>query len=91
MSRFLSLLLVVMLAGLQYRIWVGEGSLAEVWRLTQSIEAQSAKNVELRERNQRLHAEVLDLKQGMEAIEERARRELGMIAKGEVFYQIVDD
>ena len=84
-------MLVVILAGLQYRIWVGEGSLAEVWRLTQSIEAQSAKNLELRERNQRLHAEVLDLKQGMEAIEERARRELGMIAKGEVFYQIVDD
>ena len=91
MSRFLSFMLVVILAGLQYRIWVGEGSLAEVWRLTQSIEAQSAKNLELRERNQRLHAEVLDLKQGMEAIEERARRELGMIAKGEVFYQIVDD
>ena len=91
MSRFLSILLVVILAGLQYRIWVGEGSLAEVWRLTQSIEAQSAKNLELGERNQRLHAEVLDLKQGMEAIEERARRELGMIAKGEVFYQIVDD
>ena len=91
MSRFLSFMLVVILAGLQYRIWVGEGSLAEVWRLTQSIEAQSAKNLELRERNQRLHAEVLDLKQGMEAIEERARRELGMIEKGEVFYQIVDD
>lgn len=91
MSRLLSLLLVVVLAGLQYRIWVGEGSLAEVWRLTQRIEAQTATNVELRERNQRLHAEVLDLKQGMEAIEERARRELGMIAKGEVFYQIVDD
>ena len=91
MTRFLSILLVVILAGLQYRIWVGEGSLAEVWRLTQSIEAQTAKNVELQERNQRLHAEVLDLKEGMEAIEERARRELGMIAQGEVFYQIVED
>ncbi len=91
MSRLLSLVLIVILSGLQYRIWVGEGSLAEVWRLTKSIEAQTARNVELGERNQRLHAEVLDLKQGMEAIEERARRELGMIAKGEVFYQIVDD
>ena len=91
MSRVFSLTLIVILAGLQYRIWVGEGSLAEVWQLTKRIEAQTAKNVELRDRNQRLHAEVLDLKQGMEAIEERARRELGMIAKGEVFYQIVDD
>lgn len=91
MSRVFSLTLIVILAGLQYRIWVGEGSLAEVWQLTKRIEVQTAKNVELRDRNQRLHAEVLDLKQGMEAIEERARRELGMIAKGEVFYQIVDD
>ena len=91
MSRAFALTLVLILAGLQYRIWVGEGSLAEVWRLTKSIEAQTAKNVDLLDRNQRLHAEVLDLKQGMEAIEERARRELGMIAKGEVFYQIVDD
>ena len=90
MSRIFSFALIVILAGLQYRIWVGEGSLAEVWQLKKSIDAQTAKNVELRERNQRLHAEVLDLKQGMEAIEERARRELGMIAKGEVFYQIVD-
>lgn len=91
MTRIFSLALMVILAGLQYRIWVGEGSLAEVWRLTQNIEVQSTKNAELQQRNQKLHAEVLDLKQGMEAIEERARRELGMIAKGEVFYQIVDD
>ena len=71
MTRLFSLVLIVILAGLQYRIWVGEGSLAEVWRLTQRIEAQTATNLELLERNQRLHAEVLDLKQGMEAIEER--------------------
>lgn len=91
MTRIFPFALIVILAGLQYRIWVGEGSLAEVWRLTQRIEAQSAENTELQQRNQRLHAEVLDLKQGMEAIEERARRELGMIAKNEVFYQIVDN
>jgi len=91
MTRLLSVTLIVILTGLQYRIWVGEGSLAEVWRLSQRIEAQSAENATLRQRNQRLHAEVLDLKKGMEAIEERARRELGMIAEGEVFYQIVDN
>ena len=91
MTRVLSIALMVVLAGLQYRIWVGQGSLAEVWRLTQSIEAQSATNVMLGNRNQRLHAEVLDLKQGLEAIEERARRELGMIARDETFYQIVYD
>ena len=91
MTRLLSVTLIVILTGLQYRIWGGEGSLAEVWRLSQRIEAQSAENATLRQRNQRLHAEVLDLKKGMEAIEERARRELGMIAEGEVFYQIVDN
>lgn len=91
MTRLLSVTLIVILTGLQYRIWVGEGSLAEVWRLSQRIEAQSTENATLRQRNQRLHAEVLDLKKGMEAIEERARRELGMIAEGEVFYQIVDN
>lgn len=89
--RLLTLVLLALLVSLQYRAWVGEGSLAEVWRLSRDITEQRARNQEQRERNQALQAEVTDLKQGLDAIEERARRELGMIGKGEVFYQIVDE
>jgi cell division protein FtsB len=87
--RWLILLLVLLLAGLQYRLWVGEGSLAEIAALQKS-------NAELRQEleqkqaaNDRQAADVMDLKQGTEAIEERARKELGMIREGEVFYQFV--
>lgn len=89
--RLLTFVLLAVLASLQYRLWVGDGSLAEVWRLKRDIETQQGKNAKLRERNTQLHAEVLDLKQGLEAVEERARRELGMIRKDEVFYQVVDE
>ena len=89
--RLINMLLLVLLVGLHYRIWVGEGSFAEVWRFSQAIETQQAQNQELRDRNRQLHAEVLDLKQGNEAIEERARRELGMIGRDEVFYQVLDN
>jgi len=89
--RWLLWLLVVLLVLLQYRLWVGDGSLAEVWSLYQQVEAQRAENQRLLERNQALEAEVKDLKQGLDAIEERAREELGMIKKGESFYQIIDE
>ena len=89
--RWLIWLLVVLLVLLQYRLWVGDGSLAEVWDLYQQVELQRAENERLRERNQALEAEVKDLKQGLEAIEERAREELGMIRDGETFYQIIED
>ncbi|HHJ15297.1 MAG TPA: cell division protein FtsB [Gammaproteobacteria bacterium] len=89
--RWLIWLLVVLLVLLQYRLWVGDGSLAEVWDLYQQVELQRAENGRLRERNQALEAEVKDLKQGLEAIEERAREELGMIRDGETFYQIIED
>lgn len=62
----------------------------EVWRLDRAAVVQMAENSQLRERNQALAAEVADLKQGVDAIEERARRELGMIKKGETFYQVID-
>jgi cell division protein FtsB len=87
--RYVNFVLIAMLVGLQFRLWVGEGSLAEVWRLRQSIEGQRLENERLEERNRQLSAEVLDLQQGLDAIEERARRELGMIGRDEVFYQIV--
>jgi cell division protein FtsB len=70
---------------------VGDGSLAEVWELYRQVEEQKEENRRLRERNQALDAEVLDLKQGLEAIEERAREELGMIREDESFYQIVEE
>lgn len=88
--RWLLIVLVVLLVALQYRLWVGDGSLAEVWRLHQAVEEQRAENARLRDRNQALEAEVRDLKTGSEAIEERARSELGMIREGETFYQVVD-
>ena len=75
-------LIFVMLIVLQYRLWVGEGSLAEVHALKQEIDSQQRELAELRNRNQQLEAEVSDLKKGLEAIEERARSELGMIGKG---------
>ncbi len=89
--RWLVWLLVLLLVLLQYRLWVGDGSLAEVWDLYRRVEAQKQENQRLRERNQALEAEVQDLKQGLEAIEERAREELGMIKDGEIFYQVIED
>lgn len=83
--------LVVLLLLLQYKLWLGSGNVIEVSRLKQAIERQKQENAQLLERNHALEAEVLDLKKGMAAVEERARKELGMIKKGETFYQIVDE
>ena len=82
--------LFVLFVLLQYKLWFGEGSMMEVWKLDRAIAVQGAENAQLLERNQALAAEVADLKQGVDAIEERARRELGMIKKGETFFQVVD-
>jgi len=89
--RWLVWILIVLLVLLQYKLWLGDGSLAEVWQLYQQVELQKEENHQLRERNQALEAEVQDLKQGLEAIEERAREELGMIREDETFYQIVEE
>ena len=89
--KILIIILILLLVWLQYRLWVGDGSLAEVWRLNRAVEAQRAQNEGLRERNMALDAEVLDLKQGLDSIEERAREELGMVRKGETFYQVVEE
>ncbi len=89
--RWLIALLVATLLVLQYRLWVGEGSLSEVWHLRQQVEAQRKENERLVERNMALDAEVTDLKQGMDAIEERARNDLGMIKEDEIFYQVIED
>ena len=88
--RKLFVLLLLVLVYLQYRLWFGDGSLQEVWELHREVEAQREENLRLRERNDALDAEVLDLQQGLDAIEERAREDLGMIKEGETFYQIVE-
>jgi len=86
----LLLLLVLLLVYLQYRLWFGDGSLQDVWELHQEVELQRQENIELRERNAALEAEVTDLQQGLDAIEEHAREDLGMVKKGETFYQVVE-
>jgi len=81
-------LLALLLGGLQYRLWVGEGSFVQVTELKQQIAEQLTENERLLERNHLLEAEIMELKQGMETVEERARHELGMVKQGEVLYQI---
>ena len=81
---------VILLILLQYRLWIGNGSMTEVHHLQEQISQIEQENENLKERNLSLAAEVLDLKQGQEAIEERARSEMGMIKYDETFYQIID-
>ena len=87
--RILAIILGMCLVLLQYRLWVSDQGMREIWRLNQSIEAQTAANAEQRERNGQLLAEVTDLKVGLAALEERARSELGMVGNSETFYQVV--
>lgn len=75
----------------QYHYWVGEGSVRSLNNLQQELAAQQRINDALEERNRRVEVEILDLKNGLEAVEERARSELGMIAEGETFYMLVPE
>jgi cell division protein FtsB len=89
--KWLVALIFVALLAMQYSLWFGQTGLLEVARLQERISSQEAINTGLAERNRQLHAEVLDLKQGIAAIEERARHDLGMIKPNETFYQLVED
>ena len=89
--KLLTVIMVFLLFLLQYRLWTGNGSLVEVNLLKDEIEKIKNENDNLKERNLSLTAEVFDLKQGHEAIEEIARSEMGMIKDGETFYQIIDN
>jgi cell division protein FtsB len=82
--------LAVLLIALQARLWLGDGSIPGVWQLREAVAAQAAENRRLQARNDALLADVRDLKTGLAAVEERARRELGMIGEDEVFYQVVE-
>lgn len=82
--------LLGLLLALQYPLWFGNGGILAFWQLQREASAYKAEIAQLRSRNRTLEAEVLNLKQGLEAIEERARNELGMVKKGETFYQIIE-
>jgi cell division protein FtsB len=89
--KVLTLALVGLIALLQYPLWLGKGSWSRVWEVDQQLRAQRETNQKLQSRNAALDAEVRDLKQGLDAIEERARSELGMIKQDEIFYQILNE
>jgi cell division protein FtsB len=86
--RWLALVFVLLIAALQYPMWLGKGGWLQVRELGKSVEMQQAANANLKARNDALDAEVRDLKTGSEAIEERARSELGMVRPDEVFFQV---
>jgi cell division protein FtsB len=87
--KILAAVLAVILLALQYPLWIGKGSWMRVRELDRALAQQRDANARLKARNDALDAEVRDLKQGLEAIEEHARYDLGMIKKDEVFYQVV--
>ncbi len=87
--RVLAALLAVLLLLIQYPLWLGKGGWLRVWEIDRQLAGQKSKNGELEARNAALEAEVRDLKEGFDAIEERARYELGMVKQDEVFFQIV--
>lgn len=88
LPRVLFWILVILFFSLQLRLWIGDGSLAEVWQLNSAIDRQQTENRLLEERNKRLRAEVKNLKEGLDAVEERARTQLGMIREDETFFLI---
>jgi len=89
-TRWVSLGLLLLLGLLQYRLWVGEGSIKDLYALRAQIDEHRAELRRLEARNLALAAEVEDLRTGLEAIEDRARSELGMIQRGEVFLQVIE-
>ncbi len=88
--KLLAIALVLLIALLQYPLWLGKGSWLRVWSVDQQLQAQRETNLTLRLRNAALDAEVRDLKQGLDAIEERARSELGMVRQDEIYFHLVD-
>lgn len=88
--RLLAITLAGLILLLQYPLWLGKGGLLRVWEMERQIQTQREANGRLQARNASLDAEVRDLKQGLEAVEERARNELGMIRRDEIFFQVLD-
>ncbi len=88
--KIIAFVLLFLLVWLQYKIWLQDGGIPEVLQLQQEVEQVKTEVHKLRERNSSLDAEVKDLKKGLDAIEERARSEMGMIKDGEVYYQVIE-
>lgn len=88
--KTLTYVLIGLIVAIQYPLWMGKGSWLRVWEFSTKVDQQKEKNLQLAARNAGLDAEVRDLKQGSDAVEERARVELGMIKSDEVFYQVID-
>lgn len=88
--KVLFVLLILMLAVLQYKLWFDTGSVRDAWRLQTAVTQQKKRNMTLRQRNSNLEAEIVDLKNGTESVEERAREQLGMVKPGETYYRVVE-
>jgi len=88
--RPLAIILASLIVLIQFPLWIGKGGWLRVWEADRQLSVQKARNLQLQARNAALEADVRDLKQGTEAIEERARYELGMVKSDEVFFQFVD-
>lgn len=86
--KFLALSLLLIVLALQYRLWISDTGMREVWRLRREVATQTEQNNALNDRNRTLAAEVQDLKKGKSAIEERARTDLGMVGNNETFFQV---
>jgi cell division protein FtsB len=89
MRPIITLVLVALLASLQYRLWWGKHSIQDYYRLQKEVDTQILHNAGLEQRNKLLKADIQDLQLGVESIEERARNELGLIKEGETFYRIL--
>lgn len=87
--RFFTVILFILLLLLQYRLWFGKNSVPDYISLEQEVARQTIANEKLKQRNKLLYADTDDLKLGVEAVEERARNELGMIKEGETFFRII--
>jgi cell division protein FtsB len=87
-NRLVPFVLITLLVILNAQLWFGRGSLPSVTKLARELEQQKASNEEARRANERLNAEVNDLKEGLNTVEERARQELGMLRPNEIFVQI---
>ena len=90
MLRWLALILIALLIGLQVKLWIGDGGMRDLRAIRARVSEQQAENARLKQRNDALHADVEDLKHGQDAVEARARSQLGLVKPGEVFYQVVN-
>ncbi|CAG1771668.1 Cell division protein FtsB [uncultured bacterium] len=88
--KVLVVVLLVLITALQYRLWLGDGGVSEIIAYQNRLDDLKQQVEEKKQRNEALYAEVVDLRKGQEALEERARDELGMIREGETFFQVIE-